>query len=153
VHADDAVGVKASQLRGEHRAEVTAVRAVELISQPLHQLGEGDGDAVQVPARAVRRGREPEAWDRRHHHVERVRGVAAVRPRVGERADELDELHDRARPAVGEEQGKRLGLGRAHVQEVQVLPVDRGDELGELVEARLVFSPVVGGAPVLGQVP
>jgi hypothetical protein len=36
--------------------------------------------------------------------VERVRRVAAVRDRVGQRADDVEELDDRARPAVGEDQ-------------------------------------------------
>jgi hypothetical protein len=39
------------------------------------------------------------------------------------------------------------------VQEVDLLVVDRGDVLGELVERRLVRAPVVTGAPVFGEVP
>jgi hypothetical protein len=37
------------------------------------------------------------------------------------------------------------------VQEVDVLPVDGGGELGELVELTLVLAPVVRRTPVLGQ--
>jgi len=81
-----------------------------------------------------------------------VPDIAPRVPRVDKRADDPGELDDRARPAVGDDQRKVIGLGRSHVQEVDVLSVD-GDELGELVEARFVFSPVVGGAPVLGQLP
>ena len=61
--------------------------------------------------------------------MERVRRVAAVRARVGQRADDVEELDDRARPAVREQQRQRVRLGRAHVQEVDVLPVDLGGEL------------------------
>jgi hypothetical protein len=39
------------------------------------------------------------------------------------------------------------------VDEVHVGAVDRRGELRELVEPRLVPPPVVGGAPVLGQLP
>ncbi len=37
------------------------------------------------------------------------------------------------------------------MQEVNVLPVDRGRELREVVELRLILAPLVGGPPVLGQ--
>jgi hypothetical protein len=42
-------------------------------------------------------------------------------------------------------------LGRAYVQEVHVLAIDLGGELRDLVQAGLVFPPVVAGAPVLDQ--
>ena len=45
--------------------------------------------------------------------MERILGAAAVRGRVGERADGLEQLDDRARPAVGHDQRQRvLVLGR-----------------------------------------
>src|SRR6202035_1866938 len=87
----------------------------------------------------------------RDDQVERVGGVAAVRGRVGERADQAGELHDRARPAVQEQQGGGAGLGGADVQEVQLGTVDGGHELGIGVQGRLVGPPVVAGGPVGGQ--
>ncbi len=46
------------------------------------------------------------------HQVEGVGRVAAVGRRVGQRADHVEELDDRARPAVGEDQRQRvLGSG------------------------------------------
>ncbi len=83
--------------------------------------------------------------------MEGVRWVAAVCARIGERTDDLEELHDRPRPAVGDQERQGGRLRRAHVQEVQVLPVDSGGELRERVQPGLVLTPVVGGAPVLGQ--
>jgi hypothetical protein len=80
--------------------------------------------------------------------MEGVRRVAAVGAGVGERPDHVEELDDRARPPVGEHDRQSIGLGRSHVQEVDVLPVDGGDELRELVEAGLVVAPVVGVAPI-----
>ena len=78
-----------------------------------------------------------------------------MRPSSGEtteRADELHELHDRAGPAVGDDQRQRARLGRPDVHKVHVLAVDDGGELGELVQPGLVGAPVVIGAPVGGQV-
>src|SRR5215216_3771652 len=40
---------------------------------------------------------------------------------------------------------------RAHVDEMNVQPVDLGDELGQGVESRLDFPPVVLGRPVAGE--
>lgn len=47
--------------------------------------------------------------------------VAAIRAWIGQRADDTQELHDRAGPAMGEDQRQRVGLGRAHVQEMHRL--------------------------------
>jgi hypothetical protein len=70
---------------------------------------------------------------------------------IAEGADDLDELGDGAWPAVSDDQRQCIGLGRADVQEVDVLPVDGGGELGEPVEPGFLGAPVVGAAPVLGQ--
>src|SRR6185312_8288066 len=61
------------------------------------------------------------------------------------------ELHDRAGPAVQQQEGRGLRLGRAYVQEVHAGAVDRGDELGIGVERRFLGAPVVLGSPVAGQ--
>jgi hypothetical protein len=119
---------------------------------PLQQLRPCLGDPEQVaPARLPDRGREPIAGQRRDHQVEGVGRVAAVAPGVGERADDPQELHRRARPAVGDQQRQRVGLERADMQEVDRLPVDDGDELRELVQHRLLLAPVEAVGPVAGQ--
>src|SRR6266699_3635260 len=73
--------------------------------------------------------------------------------RLCERADHVQELHDRAGPAVQQQERPGVRLGRAHVQEVHGGPVDRGDELGIGVELRLLGAPVVFGRPVRGEFP
>src|SRR3712207_5171345 len=83
--------------------------------------------------------------------VEGVGGVRAQNARIGQRTDHLEEFHGRAGPAVGEDQRQRIRLRRADVQEVDVLAVDVGDELRELVELRLLLAPVKAGGPVLGK--
>jgi hypothetical protein len=77
--------------------------------------------------------------------------IAAVRSRVCERADRVQELDNRARPPMAEDQRQGTWLRRSNVQEVDVLPVDSRGELRKLVELGLVLAPVVAGAPVLGQ--
>ena len=83
--------------------------------------------------------------------MKRIGRVAAVGSRIGQWADETHELGDRARIAVGDHQGQSARLGRTDMQEVDRLSVDRGGELGELVERGLVRTPVVVGAPVFGE--
>jgi len=53
---------------------------------------------------------------------------------------------------VHEQQRQRVRVGRPDVQEVDRLAVDLGHELRQGVQARLVRGPVVGVAPVAGEV-
>jgi hypothetical protein len=71
--------------------------------------------------------------------------------RIGQRADDLEELHDRAGPAVEYQQGHGVGLGRAGMDEVDPLAIDGGGELGVPVEPGLPGPPVVPVGPVAGQ--
>ena len=60
----------------------------------------------------------------------------------------VEELDDRARPPVRDDQRERVGLGRARVDEVHARAVDLGEEVVERVERRLGSPPVVLVAPV-----
>ena len=151
VHADDPAGSHPADERGDEGAHVPALHAVAVVAEPVHQLGQRGGGAAVRPAGLGQRTGESVAGQRRDDQVEGVGGVAAVRGRIGERADQVEELHDRARPAVQEQQRGGVRLGGAQVQEVHAGPVDRGDELGEGVERRLVGPPVVLLGPVVGE--
>ena len=74
--------------------------------------------------------------------MERVLGPAAVRHRVGQRADHVEELGERARVGVQEQQRRGVRLGRADVDEVDGLAVDLGDEVRDGVHPRLLGAPV-----------
>jgi hypothetical protein len=83
--------------------------------------------------------------------MERVTRIAPVAAGIGEWAHDPQELDERARPAVGEDQRDGVRLRRPHVQEMNDLAVDRGDELRQLVERGLLAAPVEAAAPVFGQ--
>jgi hypothetical protein len=151
VHAHDMLWIDPPDLRGDHRAGVVAGCAVTLVAEAVHQRGPGRGGPLGAPAPAGERGRERESGQRRDHQVERVRRVGAVGSRVGQRADHIEELDDRARPAMGQDQRERVRLGRPDVQEVDVLAVDLGDELRVLVQPGLGRTPVKAVPPVPGQ--
>ena len=74
-----------------------------------------------------------------------------MRGRVGERADGLEQLDHRARPAVRHDQRQRVLVRRLHVDEVDVHPVDLGLELRQRVQPRLAPAPVVLRRPVAGE--
>ena len=108
VDADQAVESDAAHRVGDLRAHVAALRDVAGVAEPLHELVPGLADADRAPAELGRLVGEAVAGDGRQHEVERVLGAAAVRGRVGEGADGLEQLDDRARPAVGHDQRQRV---------------------------------------------
>ena len=114
--------------------DVPSLGDVVGIAEAAHQLRPGLRDATRVPPDLGRRVREPVAGQRRRHEVERVLGASAVRGRVRERADDLEQLDDRAGPPVGDDQRQRVLVGRPDVDEVDADPVDLRGELGEGVE-------------------
>ena len=85
--------------------------------------------------------------------MERVLGAAAVRGRVRERADGLEQLDHRAGPAVGDDQRQRVLVGGLHVDEVDVDPVDLGPELRQRVEPRLAAAASRTRSPSTGRAP
>jgi len=102
VHADDVIGVDAAKLGGDDRAGVPAVGAVTVVAEAVHQLCPGASDPAGVPTRAGERAGKAKAGQRGRHDVEGVGGIAAMAGGIGQRADDLHELHDRAGPAVGD---------------------------------------------------
>src|SRR5512133_288539 len=83
--------------------------------------------------------------------MERIRRVGSVRSGVGERIDDLELLDGRARPPVGHDERQRVLVLGANVDEVDVYPVDLGDEVRESGEALLELAPVVIRGPIGGQ--
>ena len=83
--------------------------------------------------------------------MEGVRRVGAVLRGIGERIDDLELLDRRARPPVRDDQRQGVLVLGANVNEVDVDPVDLGDEVREGGKALLELAPVVIRRPVVGQ--
>lgn len=93
------------------RSDVSSLGTVALVTQPVHQLGPGPGDADGVPTGFADRHREAEARQRGRHDVENISRAPTVRPRVSERPEDAEELHQAARVPVGHDQREGVGLG------------------------------------------
>ena len=149
--AEQPLGCLAAHRVRDGGAHVAALGDVARVAEAVHQLRPRAGDAAGLPAELGRLAREAVAGQGRQHQVECVLGAAAVRGRVGQRADDLQQLDDRARPAVRHDQRQRVLVRRPHVDEVDVDPVDLGRELRQRVQPRLARAPVVVGRPVAGE--
>ena len=150
------VGVDAEQslrrLPGHHLDEaaspISALRDVVRVAQSLHEHVPGTADALQPPSDLCRSRREAEARQGRDDKVEGVLRLTAERGGIGERADDLDLLEDRARPPVRDDQRQRIGMAGLDVDVVDVDAVDGRHELRDGVQLRLGLPPVVVRAPV-----
>ena len=58
---------------------------------------------------------------------------------IGERIDDLHLFDDLAGPSVRDDQRQCILVLRAHVNEMDVQPIDPGDELWQSVEFRLIL--------------
>jgi hypothetical protein len=127
------------------------VPGVAVIAEAVHQLVPGLSDAEQIaPARPAERTGEAVPGQRRDDDVEgRVR-VDPVRAGIGQRPDQPEELHPRARPTARQHQGDRVGYRRPDVHDVDRLVVDGDEQLRDLIELRLSTTPVVVVQPVAG---
>ena len=151
MHAGDVLGVGEPDPQRDGHSPVAALHDVAVVPEALHQRLPRVRDPFGVPAGLPGRAGEAMAGHGGDDHVERVGGAATVRDRVGQRTDDVHELHDGGGPAVGEDHRRRVHFRRADVQEVHLRAIDVGEELRELVEPRLGGAPVVARAPVLGQ--
>ena len=136
------------QVRDEG-THVAALGDVAGVAETVHQLRPRASGAGGVPTELGGLAGEAVAGQRRQHEVERVLGASAVRGRVGERADRIEQLDDRAGPAVGHDQRQRVLVPRLHVDEVDVHSVDLGRELRQRVQPRRDAPEVVLVRPVV----
>ena len=149
--ADQAVGCLAAHRVGDAGTHVAALGDVAGVAETSHELGPGPCGAAQVPADLHRLAREPVPGQGGQHEMERILGAPTVRGRVGQRADRVEQLDHRARPAVGHDQWQRVLVRRRDVDEVDVYAVDLGDELRQLVQPRLDAPEVVLVQPIAGE--
>ena len=67
---------------------------------------------------------------------------------IGQRIDDLHLLDDRAGPSVRDDERQRIFMFRTNVNEMNVQPIDLGDELRQGVQFRLDLAPVVLCRPI-----
>ena len=149
--AEQPLGCLAAHRVRDGGAHVAALGDVARVAEAVHQLRPRACDAAGLPAELGRLAREAVAGQGRQHQVECVLGGAAVSGRVGQRADGLEQLDDRAGPAMRHDQRQRVLVPRPDVDEVDLDPVDLGRELRQRVQPRLARAPVVLGRPVAGE--
>jgi hypothetical protein len=111
VHAEHPLRRHTAHQRTDEGAVITALNAVARIAQARHQLGEGLGDPAGRPAALGQRRREAVADEGGDYEVKRLPGVEPMRPGIAERSDDVEELDDRTRPAVQQDQRARVRLG------------------------------------------
>ena len=138
---DHVLRIDPAELGRDHRPGVVADRAVALVAQASHQLG-------PCPARCGTGSSRSRASGRRSRSRAatgspgRTRRRRAV-GRVAQRLDDVEELDDRARPAVREDQRERFGSGERTWRKWMVCPSIVGRELRVPVEPGLPDPPVV----------
>ena len=71
-----------------------------------------------------------------------------MRRGIGQRIDNLQLLDDRSWPSVRDDKRQRIFMLRTNVNEVNVQPIDLGDELRQRVQSRLNLAPVVFRPPI-----
>src|SRR3569832_1974440 len=81
--------------------------------------------------------------------MKRVRFGSAMRRWIGQRLDDLHLLDDRARPAMRDDDRQRMLVLGANMDEMDVQPVNLGDEIRQGVYLRLAFAPVMFRRPIL----
>src|SRR5918997_1122284 len=80
--------------------------------------------------------------------MESVVRARAMRRGIGQWIDDLQLLDDRSGPSVRDEERQRVFVLRANVDEVDVQPVDLGDEVRYALQLLLALPPVVLVLPV-----
>ena len=92
--------------------------------------------------------RKSVAGHRRNDHIERIGCISAVAGGIGQRLDDFQLFGDRARPSVRDDERQRIFMFRTDVNEVNVEPIDLGDELGQGVHFCFDLAPVVVCRPI-----
>ena len=137
-----------AHLVDDERAPVATLGDVLAVAEDLHQLRPGSSHALGAPAGARRLPREPVARHGRDDQVKCVSCARTVRRGIGQSIDDLQLLNDRSWPSVIDDERQRALMPRPDVDEVDVQPVDLGDELRQRVQVRLDRPPVVVRHPV-----
>ena len=122
---------------GDDRAPIATLRDKVLVAKALHQRGPCLRDPFGAPAGRGRLAGKPVTGHRRDHEMEGVRCAPAMRGGIGERSDDLQLFDHRTGPAVRHDQRQRIFMLGADMNEVDIQPIDFGDEVRHGVQPRL----------------
>src|SRR6267142_4189881 len=140
--AGQQAGMLPSQNGRNETAPIAALRSEALVTEDLgHQLRERIGDVFDAEALLPGLEGERVAGKRRRDDGEVL----------GKQRDQLEELDDRARPAVRKEERHGVRSPARLVDEVQLDAADRHAELAKAVDARLLRAPIEARLPVVNQ--
>ena len=89
---------------------------------------------------------ENKVGKRWNHQVKCIRSICRIR----EWLDDLHLLDDRARPSVADDERQRIFMFRTNVNEMNVEPIDLGDEVRQGFQSLFALTPVEAprGKPV-----
>ncbi len=148
--------------RRDHGPPIAALHAVGsaivelLVHQRVPEAGDGArADRAGAAVVADRRAGEAVARQGGRDDVEGIERIAAMVLGMGQRVDDVQELDDRARPAMRDDQRQRprriLDLGAGLADEVQALRTDIDQVVRPAVDRFLAALPVVAVPPVVDQ--
>src|SRR6266498_1815155 len=119
---------------------------------PSHQRCQCPRDTFDSPSGAGRFARKAEPRQRWADHMKCI-GRTTAEPRwIGQWLDHLLKLDYRAGPSVRDKQRHRVSMRRARVNEMDIEPIERGDELREAVQLCFTNSPIVAFSPIAANV-
>ena len=137
------IAIEASQPIGDAAANVAAMGEESLVAEHIrHQLRPEVCYRRAGHAGLGRARRKAKAGERRRDHIEGILRAAAMGRRVGQERNDLFELHDARRPAMGDDKRQRPGTLSLDMQDMDRVSVHIGHKLGKGVE------PGFGQAPV-----
>jgi hypothetical protein len=149
VDAQKRIGVSVHKLIRDAVADVSSLCAVLRVSQHLgHEPVPKRGRGRKADGFSFGLGRKTKSGHRRHDHIERVIRRAAKSGGIGKRPNRFEELEDRTRPAVREDQRHRLRSAPLHVIEVNIEIADARKELRVAIQVCFRFPPVKMRGPV-----
>src|SRR5262249_58142991 len=86
-----------------------------------------------------------------NHDMKRILGTPTVAGGIGQRADDLAVLVNRAWPPIEQQQRQRIRIFRTLMNEVNVEAINLRLELTELIESAFLCAPLEPIAPVLDE--
>jgi len=116
------------------RAPIAALCDVAAVSEARHQRGPGVRDARKAPSHFGRLVRKTKPGQGGDNNVKGFIGLAAMGGRVCQRSNDLQELDDRARPSMRQNDRQGILVLRSDVNEVDAETVNLRAKLRQRIQ-------------------